>query len=184
MLITFLECKGGGCVNRIQALGVLGLTQSATKEQIKKAYRELCKRLHPDDNPSLEARNQYLIVQEAYRCLNKDYIKTQQNAKPHIYGTVTPNCEKTGKVVGGWQVSREKYSDRQYQQLQLKKMEEKRKKREKEERERKQKIWEAMQKNRKLPSEREAEKWKKIEEKREAERIATLIQKLMRLDNQ
>ena len=55
--------------------------------------------------------------------------------------------------------------------------------RKKEEKERKRKIWEAMQKSRKLPSEREAEKWKKIEQKREAERIAKLIQQLMSLDD-
>ena len=170
-------------MNRIRALAILGLTQTATKEQIKKSYRELCKKLHPDDNPSEEALKQYLLVQSAYEYLNVNELDMEAPTKPHIYGNTTSNYVRTGEVIGGWQVSQPNYSDRQYQQVQLKKLEEERKQKEKEEKERKRKIWEAMQKSRKLPSEREAEKWKKIEQKREAERIAKLIQQLMSLDD-
>ena len=151
-------------MNRIRALAILGLTQTATKEQIKKSYRELCKKLHPDDNPSEEALKQYLLVQSAYEYLNVNELGMEAPTKPHIYGNTTSNYVRTGEVIGGWQVSQPNYSDRQYQQVQLKKLEEERKQKEKEEKERKRKIWEAMQKSRKLPSEREAEKWKKIEQ--------------------
>ena len=92
-------------MNRIRALAILGLTQTATKEQIKKSYRELCKKLHPDDNPSEEALKQYLLVQSAYEYLNVNELGMEAPTKPHIYGNTTSNYVRTGEVIGGWQVS-------------------------------------------------------------------------------
>lgn len=39
---------GGEITSREQALGVLGLEEGATREEIMSSYRELMKRLHPD----------------------------------------------------------------------------------------------------------------------------------------
>ncbi|MCS7064985.1 MAG: DnaJ domain-containing protein [Fimbriimonadales bacterium] len=49
---------------------VLGLPMSATPEQIRKRYRELVRRYHPDVNPAPDAKEQFLRVQEAYQVLS------------------------------------------------------------------------------------------------------------------
>lgn len=51
---------------------VLGLPHNATKNQIKKAYRRLAKRFHPDRNKgNLEAEESFKRIQAAYDILTK-----------------------------------------------------------------------------------------------------------------
>lgn len=45
---------------------VMGLTPSATLDDIKKAYRNKAKQLHPDRNPSPNAEAEFIELQEAY----------------------------------------------------------------------------------------------------------------------
>ncbi|CAD6913226.1 unnamed protein product [Tilletia controversa] len=53
---------------------VLGVEQTATGDEIRKAYRKLALRHHPDKNPDNveEAQQQFLQVQAAYDVLNDD----------------------------------------------------------------------------------------------------------------
>lgn len=178
-------------VNQQLALQILGLCGNVTKEQVKKAYRILCKKLHPDDNGSKEAYEQYLQVQMAYQWMMEYYVFLPEKNTVHIYGNISSNTStggggRTRKIIGEGIVSEEQYKLQQYRQIQAQKIaqerKEKQRQKQREERERKKKIWEAMQNARKLPSQREAEKWKKIEEKREAERIAEIIKQLIMLE--
>lgn len=174
-------------VNQQLALQILGLSGVVTREQVKRAYRVLCKKLHPDDNSSKEAYEQYLQVQMAYQWMMAYYAFPTEQKQVHIYGntmskTNTTTARQTGKIIGGGPISEQQTTAQQYRRMQAKKLEQERKQRQKEEQERKKKIWEAMQNARKLPSQREAEKWKKIEAKREAERIAEIIKQLIMLE--
>lgn len=174
-------------MNQQVAFQILGLSGSVTKEQVKRAYRTLCKKLHPDDNCSKEAYEQYLQVQMAYQWMIAYYVFPIEKKQVKIYGNTTAKTsstvgKQTGKIIGGWSVSETQDTDSQYRKRQIQKLEKERKRRQKEEQERKKKIWEAMQNARKLPSQREAEKWKKIETKREAERIAEIIRQLIMLE--
>ncbi len=45
---------------------VLGLSHGASKEAIKKAYRRLAMRYHPDKNPLPDAKQKFISVNEAY----------------------------------------------------------------------------------------------------------------------
>ncbi len=65
--------------SRVEALGILGLSDNASTEQIKSAYRAACKNCHPDSMPvncdakivdELQAR--YRMISEAYDYLNKN----------------------------------------------------------------------------------------------------------------
>src|SRR5579872_498864 len=47
----------------------LGLPPTATPEQIKRKYRELARRYHPDVNASAEAANRIISINQAYRVL-------------------------------------------------------------------------------------------------------------------
>lgn len=49
---------------------VLGLTRSATDEEIRKAYRKLARQLHPDVNKAADAQKKFTEVQQAYDVLS------------------------------------------------------------------------------------------------------------------
>lgn len=65
---------------------ILGLTPSASIADIKKAYRTLAKKYHPDVNKDPEADEKFIAINEAYRCLlnlrkginNKHYISYEE----------------------------------------------------------------------------------------------------------
>lgn len=49
---------------------VLGVSRDASEDEIKKAYRRLARRLHPDVNPSEEAAEQFKSITHAYDVLS------------------------------------------------------------------------------------------------------------------
>ncbi len=52
---------------------ILEVTQSATKTEIKKAYRKMAKKYHPDTNPDdTEAEHKFKLCNEAYQVLSDD----------------------------------------------------------------------------------------------------------------
>jgi DnaJ-class molecular chaperone len=55
--------------------GALGLTEDAEEGEIKRQYRKLSKDLHPDKNPSPEARKQFNDVRDAYEILSSPESK-------------------------------------------------------------------------------------------------------------
>lgn len=58
----------------------LGLPIGASAEQIRKRYRELVRRYHPDVNPSPNAKEQFLRIQEAYQVLSDPERKRHYDA--------------------------------------------------------------------------------------------------------
>ena len=51
---------------------ILGVSKNATKEEIKKVYRKLALKYHPDKNPSKEAGEKFKEISEAYAVLYDD----------------------------------------------------------------------------------------------------------------
>ena len=52
---------------------ILGVTKKATKEEIKKAYRKLARKWHPDINPgNKEAEQKFKDISHAYGCLGNE----------------------------------------------------------------------------------------------------------------
>lgn len=56
---------------------VLGIPKTATKDEIKSAYRKLAKKYHPDVNKSPDAPEKFKEVQEAYDVLYDDQKRAQ-----------------------------------------------------------------------------------------------------------
>ena len=73
--------------NRYDALMLLGVSDSASEEEIKKQYKALCKRYHPDQNKDPYANSFYIQVQEAYQFL-RDHPATETDGNPVSYSGV------------------------------------------------------------------------------------------------
>jgi len=54
---------------------VLGIASGSTMDQIKKQFRTMSRKLHPDKNPSPNAAEQFMLVKKAYDCLTDPVAK-------------------------------------------------------------------------------------------------------------
>lgn len=66
---------------------VLGVDRNASKEEIKRAYRKLARKYHPDVNKEPDAAEKFKEVQEAYETLSDP----QKKARYDQFGHADPN---------------------------------------------------------------------------------------------
>lgn len=72
---------------RYEALMILGISSTATSEEIKKQYKLLSKQYHPDQNQSTYAKKYYIQVQQAYQYLKEHNNETVSETRySQIYG--------------------------------------------------------------------------------------------------
>ncbi len=76
---------------------VLGLKKGASTDEIKKAYRGLAKKYHPDVNKEADAESKFKEVQEAYDVLNDPQKKSQYDQ----FGHASTNGDPFGGFGGG-----------------------------------------------------------------------------------
>lgn len=76
---------------------VLGISKSASKDEIKKAYRKLSKKYHPDINKEEGADEKFKEVKEAYEVLSDD----QKRSHYDQFGHTDPNQGFGGFGGGG-----------------------------------------------------------------------------------
>lgn len=62
---------------------VLGVSKGSSKEDIKKAYRKLVKKYHPDVNKEPDAEEKFKEVQEAYEVLSDDSKRSAYDQYGH-----------------------------------------------------------------------------------------------------
>ncbi len=71
---------------------VLGVAKTATDEEIKRAYRSLAKKYHPDVSKEANAHEKFTEIQEAYEVLSDPQKREQYNQ----YGHEGPNLGANG----------------------------------------------------------------------------------------
>ena len=59
---------------------ILGVSRSASSEEIKKAYRKLARKLHPDVNDSDDAQERFKLVTHAYEVLGDDQARRRYDS--------------------------------------------------------------------------------------------------------
>ena len=69
----------------------LGITKAATDDEVKKAYRKLALRYHPDKNKAANAEEKFKEVAEAYEVLS-------DKSKREVYD----KYGEEGLKSGGW----------------------------------------------------------------------------------
>lgn len=77
---------------------VLGVSKNATKDEIKKAYRKLSKKYHPDLNKEPDAAEKFKEINEAYEVLSDD----QKRAQYDQFGHAGVNGQGGGFSGGGF----------------------------------------------------------------------------------
>src|SRR5215813_13419176 len=81
---------------------ILGVTRSAKEDEIKKSYRKLARKYHPDLNPNnKQAEEKFKEIQEAYEVLSdadkrKRYDQLGANWKNGADFTPPPNWGQAG----------------------------------------------------------------------------------------
>ena len=80
---------------------ILGLTHTATQQEIKEAYRVLAKRYHPDVSKMANAEEKFIVITEAYEILKDPEIRRRYDLT-----SASPNPKKT--------TGRERYEDTAY----------------------------------------------------------------------
>jgi hypothetical protein len=79
----------------------LGLDQSATSDQIRKAFKAKAQQCHPDRNPAPEATRQFQLINEAYHALGDPQARAEYDA--HSYeppeGDAAPPAHAVDPIV-------------------------------------------------------------------------------------
>ncbi|PTX64847.1 molecular chaperone DnaJ [Melghirimyces profundicolus] len=76
---------------------VLGVSRDASSDEIRKAYRKLARKYHPDVNKSPDAEQKFKEVNEAYEVLRDP----QKKANYDRFGTADPGAAGAGGFGGG-----------------------------------------------------------------------------------
>ncbi|GGH38182.1 DnaJ C-terminal domain-containing protein [Paenibacillus segetis] len=76
---------------------ILGVSKTASKQEIKKAYQKLAKKWHPDVNKAPEAEAKFKEVAEAYEVLgSEEKRKEYDDLQRYGFGSGRANGTKTG----------------------------------------------------------------------------------------
>lgn len=84
---------------------VLGVSKSASKDEIKKAYRKLSKKYHPDINKEAGSDEKFKEVKEAYETLSDDQKRAHYDQFGHTDLTKASAAEVLAAAISAVLVS-------------------------------------------------------------------------------
>lgn len=108
-------------MNRRECLKLLGLPENASEAQIKRKYKQLAMRLHPDKNPSPDAHASFIQLTEAVEfLLYRDSI----DIEPNKTAEKRPSRSKTNQETEEQLKARMEEAKRRFEQQKEKKIQE------------------------------------------------------------
>ena len=72
-------------------LSILELNQAASKDEIKKAYRKLAMKYHPDRNKEPNAEEKFKKISDAYQILTGKSQPSMDRTNNNNFGFINPN---------------------------------------------------------------------------------------------
>ena len=72
---------------------ILGVSPTASKQDIKQAYRKLSLQWHPDKNPGVDVTSMMQDINEAYKILNDDLSRTRYNKEYREFNKQRESCQ-------------------------------------------------------------------------------------------
>lgn len=79
---------------------ILDIKKTATEEEIKKAYKKLALKYHPDKNPSKEGEKEFKKINEAYEVLSDKNKRANYDAMGH--GNYKQNTQSNNYYDTNW----------------------------------------------------------------------------------
>ncbi len=64
---------------------ILGLTSSASEQDVRKAFKTLARKYHPDRNDAPEAKNKFVEINEAHSVLSDKALRREYDAERRIH---------------------------------------------------------------------------------------------------
>lgn len=64
---------------------ILGLKRTCSVEEVKRRYRKICLKRHPDKNRAPGAEEAFNVVSEAFPCLSKEESRKEYDAEEEIF---------------------------------------------------------------------------------------------------
>jgi len=81
--VSILACVFFFCEAKKDYYEVLGVERGATKQEVKKAFRMLALKYHPDKNPGKDTTKKFRQVAEAYEVLGDEDKRRQYDSQGH-----------------------------------------------------------------------------------------------------
>ena len=78
---------------------ILGVSFSATKEEIKKAYRKKSLEWHPDRNPGVDVTEMMQDINESYKILNDNISRARYNKEYQLFTKQCENSKSLGIMI-------------------------------------------------------------------------------------
>jgi DnaJ-class molecular chaperone len=110
-------------MTRKEACYYLGVSENATIEEIKRAYRYKVKLYHPDVNPNINTRDYYFKIQEAYNFLTNNPYTVPYTVIPNAqYNNPAPQNARPFKVFSSNAQTRATYNRQKEKQKEVEKL--------------------------------------------------------------
>jgi DnaJ-class molecular chaperone len=109
-------------MTRKEACFYLGVNETASMDEIKKAYRYKVKLYHPDENLGLDTNDYYIKIQESYEFLINNPYSNPYNVIPSMYYNPVMQQTRPAKVFSSTAQTKANYNRQKEKEKEVEKL--------------------------------------------------------------